>query len=100
MFGGSLHFQVLGRAHDLPSFVKLGKDDGHIEIELKGIKGKPNLVIKRILNARKKTNHFTINGVSATGNEINQRMQELNVQVTNLWSVTLSRTVVAALTAV
>lgn len=65
--------------------MKLGKNDGHIEIELKGPKGKPNLVVKRTLNARSKSNQFTINGSTVTGREVNQRMQELNVQVTNLW---------------
>lgn len=69
----------------MPAFVKLGADDGHIEIELKGKKGGPNLVINRTLSAHSKSSQFTINGKAATGKEINARMQELNVQVTNLW---------------
>ncbi|PSR78324.1 hypothetical protein PHLCEN_2v7446 [Hermanssonia centrifuga] len=77
---------VLGRASDLNAFVKLGMDDGHIEIELKGAKGKPNLVIRRTLSAHTKSNHFTLNGKAASGREINLRMQELNVQVSNLCS--------------
>ncbi|KAI0340832.1 P-loop containing nucleoside triphosphate hydrolase protein [Trametopsis cervina] len=77
---------VLGRQSEISSFVKLGKDDGHIEIELKGPKGKPNLIVKRTLNARAKNSHFTINGKSASGRDVNQRMEELNVQVTNLCS--------------
>ncbi len=77
----------MGRASDLNAFVKLGMDDGHIEIELKGAKGKHNLVIKRTLSAHSKSNHFTLNGKAASGREINLRMQELNVQVSNLWSV-------------
>ncbi|GJE87507.1 structural maintenance of chromosomes protein [Phanerochaete sordida] len=77
---------VLGRAAELNSFVKLGQKDGHIEIELKGAKGKPNLVIKRTLSAHSKVNSFTINGEPASGKEINSRMQELNVQVNNLCS--------------
>ncbi|KZT06482.1 P-loop containing nucleoside triphosphate hydrolase protein [Laetiporus sulphureus 93-53] len=75
---------VLGRASELNSFVKIGTDSGYIEIELKGPKGKPNLVIRRSLNARTKSSTFTLNGQSATGREINNRMAELNVQISNL----------------
>lgn len=65
--------------------MKIGTDAGFIEIELKGPKGKPNLVIMRTLNAKSKSSSFFINGQSATGKEINSRMAELNVQVSNLW---------------
>ena len=65
--------------------MKIGTEEGHIEIELKGPKGQPNLVIKRLLNARSKSNQFLINGKHAAGKEVNARMQELNVQVSNLW---------------
>ena len=44
----------MGRANELHSFVKIGADDGHIEIELKAPKGKPNLVIRRLLSAKNK----------------------------------------------
>ncbi|EGO27756.1 hypothetical protein SERLADRAFT_354935 [Serpula lacrymans var. lacrymans S7.9] len=77
---------VLGRASELNSFVKLGKDAGHIEIELKGPKGKPNLIICRQLSAKSRGSSFTLNGKSATGKEITNRMAELNVQVGNLCS--------------
>ena len=76
---------MLGRATDLNSFVKIGTDSGYIEIELKGPKGKPNLVIKRTLNAKSKSSSFFLNGQAASGKEINSRMAELNVQVSNLW---------------
>ena len=79
--------QVLGRAQDLKSFVKNDKEEGHIEIELKGAKGKSNLVIRRNLSANSKTAPFMLNGRSASGKDINQRMAELNVQVSNLWYV-------------
>ncbi|OSX59547.1 hypothetical protein POSPLADRAFT_1048859 [Postia placenta MAD-698-R-SB12] len=62
----------------------IGTDNGHIEIELKSPKGKPNLVIKRTLSAKSKSSNFTLNGQSATGREINARMAELGVQVSNL----------------
>ncbi|KZT02149.1 P-loop containing nucleoside triphosphate hydrolase protein [Laetiporus sulphureus 93-53] len=54
----------------------IGTDSGYIEIELKGPKGKANLVIRRSLNARTKSSTFTLNGQSATGREINNRMAD------------------------
>ncbi|THH29882.1 hypothetical protein EUX98_g4315 [Antrodiella citrinella] len=75
---------VLGRASELNAFVKLGTTDGHIEIELKGSKGKPNIIIKRFIAAGTKSSHFSINGQSASGREVNAKMAELNVQVSNL----------------
>ncbi|CCM05532.1 uncharacterized protein FIBRA_07758 [Fibroporia radiculosa] len=75
---------VLGRASDLNSFVKIGADSGFIEIELKGPKGKSNLVIRRTLTAKTKSSTFTLNGQSATGREIQTRMAQLNVQISNL----------------
>ncbi|KAG6844359.1 hypothetical protein H0H87_007540 [Tephrocybe sp. NHM501043] len=71
---------ILGRAADLNSFVKIGKEEGHIEIELKGRQGQPNLVIRRHLKATSKQSHFTLNGVGATGAEIKNKMADLNVQ--------------------
>ncbi|KAG6841292.1 hypothetical protein C0991_012462 [Blastosporella zonata] len=71
---------ILGRASELNSFVKIGKQEGHIEIELKGRKGKGNLVIRRKLSATSKQSSFTLNGVGASGKEINAKMAELNVQ--------------------
>ncbi|RDX55312.1 P-loop containing nucleoside triphosphate hydrolase protein [Lentinus brumalis] len=75
---------LLNRAQDLKSFVKNDKQDGHIEIELKGAKGKPNLIIRRLLSNNSKSAPFELNGKSASGKEINARMAELNVQVNNL----------------
>jgi chromosome segregation ATPase len=69
------------------AFVKQGKKEGYIEIELKGPKGKPNLIIRRNLRAEAKTTSFTLNGKSVSGQEIKNRMAELNVQVGNLWYV-------------
>ncbi|KAG7444355.1 uncharacterized protein BT62DRAFT_237991 [Guyanagaster necrorhizus] len=76
--------QILGRANEINSFVKQGKTSGHIEIELKGPKGKPNLVIRRNLTSTSKTSTFTLNGVSAIGREISSQMAALNVQIGNL----------------
>ncbi|KAI8989879.1 P-loop containing nucleoside triphosphate hydrolase protein [Trametes punicea] len=75
---------VLARAPDLSSYVKQDKETGYIEIELKGAKGKGNLVIRRTLQRSTKSAPFTLNGKSASGKEINTRMAELNVQISNL----------------
>ncbi|KAK7023765.1 structural maintenance of chromosomes protein 5 [Favolaschia claudopus] len=78
--------RILGRATELPSYVKIGADEGHIEIELKSPSNEPNLVIKRSLSATAKTSSFTLNGRGATGHEITERVARLNVQVGNLCS--------------
>ncbi len=67
--------------------MKNEKTEGYIEIELKGMKGKGNLVIRRNLQRGSKSAPFTLNGKSASGKEVSARMAELNVQVGNLWSV-------------
>ncbi|KII94777.1 hypothetical protein PLICRDRAFT_128007 [Plicaturopsis crispa FD-325 SS-3] len=78
--------KILGRATNISSFVKNDTNDGHIEMELKGPKGKPNLIIRRNLDSKTNSSSFTLNGQHASGGEISQRMAELNVQVGNLCS--------------
>ncbi|KAJ3504973.1 hypothetical protein NLJ89_g7660 [Agrocybe chaxingu] len=78
--------QILGRSNELNSYVKNGTSSGYIEIELKGPKGKPNLVIRRNISSASKSSSFSLNGHSATGAEIKTKMNELNVQVGNLCS--------------
>jgi chromosome segregation ATPase len=85
LFTSCASCKVLGRATHLKSFVKLGTTEGYIEIELKGPKGKPNLVIRRSLKAESDSSTFRLNGESVTGKEVTNRMAELNVQVGNLW---------------
>ncbi|KAF9458464.1 P-loop containing nucleoside triphosphate hydrolase protein [Collybia nuda] len=77
---------ILGRASDLNSFVKIGTNSGHIEIELKASKSKPNIVIRRTLSATSKSSTFTLNGNAASGKEVSSKIAELNVQVGNLCS--------------
>jgi structural maintenance of chromosomes protein 5 len=86
-----VHFQILGRASELNSFVKIGTDKGYIEIELKGPKGKGNLVVRRNLSSTSNSSTFSLNGSVATGQEIKQKMLELNIQVGNLWCEFWSR---------
>jgi structural maintenance of chromosomes protein 5 len=75
----------LGRSSELNAFVKHGHDKGYVEIELKGKIGMPNLVIRRSINSKNRGSQFTLNGTTVTGREINERIAELNVQVSNLW---------------
>ncbi|KAH7343207.1 P-loop containing nucleoside triphosphate hydrolase protein [Rhizoctonia solani] len=75
---------VLGRQSELQGFVKNGKKDGFVEIELKGPAGEPNLVIKRTLTSLNKSSKFFLNGESTGLREIRLKLAELNVQVTNL----------------
>ncbi|KAF5338055.1 hypothetical protein D9758_014238 [Tetrapyrgos nigripes] len=77
---------ILGRAQEIKSFVKMDAQDGHIEIELKGSKGKPNLVIRRYLKSTNNASTFTLNGKPITGADVTSKMAELNVQVGNLCS--------------
>ncbi|KAH8989237.1 P-loop containing nucleoside triphosphate hydrolase protein [Lactarius akahatsu] len=77
---------ILGRASELNSFVKIGAPDGYIEIELKGKIGKMNLIVRRNLSSSSKGSTYSLNGHSATGREVTQKMNELNVQVGNLCS--------------
>ncbi len=77
--------QILGRASELNSFVKIGSTDGYIEIKLKGKIGKKNLVVSRNLSSSSKGSTYSLNGQSPTGREVTQKMNELNVQVGNLW---------------
>jgi DNA repair exonuclease SbcCD ATPase subunit len=75
---------ILGRAAELNSFVKIGATDGYIEIELKGKTGKKNLV-RRNLSSTSKGSTYQLSGQAATGREVTQKMNDLNVQVGNLW---------------
>jgi chromosome segregation ATPase len=77
---------ILGRASELNSFVKIGATDGYIEIELKGKIGKKNLVVRRNLSSTSKGSTYHLSGQAATGREVTQKMNELNVQVGNLCS--------------
>ncbi|KAF8329916.1 hypothetical protein F5887DRAFT_1182074 [Amanita rubescens] len=77
---------ILGRASELNSFVKLGTESGYIEIELKAPKGKANYIIRRNLTSKSRGSTFTLNNQSVTAKEITAKVQELNVQVSNLCS--------------
>jgi chromosome segregation ATPase len=82
-----IYQKILGRAAELNSFVKIGATDGYIEIELKGKIGKKNFVVRRNLSSTSKGSTYNLSGQAATGREVTQKMNELNVQVGNLWYV-------------
>ncbi|KAL8291767.1 hypothetical protein RQP46_002025 [Phenoliferia psychrophenolica] len=76
--------KVLGRSVKLSDYVKTGTQECWIEIELKGLPGKPNAIIRRFLNKDNDQTRFHLNGASASAKEISTKMEELHVQVGNL----------------
>ena len=54
--------QVMGRAHDLKSYVKQGCIEAWTEVELKGRPGKANVIIWRRFNREDDKSEFRING--------------------------------------
>lgn len=75
--------KTLGRANDVHHFVKNTAEKGYVELELKGPKGRPNIIIRRNLTANSKSTTFTINDKSASGREVSEQVEKLNVQVGN-----------------
>lgn len=84
--GLNFHPSVLGRADQITSYVKKGHKEGYIEIELKGPLGERNLVVRRNISSQTKNTTFTLNGKSASGREVSERIARLNIQVSNLCS--------------
>ena len=82
--------QILGRSSEINAYVKHGADKGFVEIELKGKKGKPNLIIRRNISSKNRNSQFTLNGRPITLTEIKKHMAKLNVQVENLWYAVIS----------
>ncbi|KAG9104434.1 Structural maintenance of chromosomes protein 5, partial [Ceratobasidium sp. 392] len=80
--GGSPN--ILGRQSDMQGFVKNGKKNGFVEIELKGPAGESNLVIQRQLTTLNKGTKFLLNGETISNRDLKTKLEELNVQVTNL----------------
>ena len=74
---------VLGRAKDPREFIKLGTDEGSVEIELARVSpnGK-NLVIKRIMKPDN-SSVWKLNGKNASKSDVQTKIQQLNIQVDN-----------------
>lgn len=75
---------VLGRAKDVASYVKLGYEQGWVEIELQGRPGEPNVVVRRILFRTSNTSDWQLNGVAASAREIHAAVSPFNIEVGNL----------------
>jgi len=84
--------QILGRSDKIENYVKTHTNSGHIEIELKGKPGQKNIIVRRKLQTDSKFGSFTLNGKNASGKEVTTKMEELNVQIGNLWYASISRT--------
>lgn len=77
--------KIMGRAHDLKSYVKQGSEVAEIEIELKGRRGKRNSVINRVFSRADDKSTFTLNGRSSTRRDIKALVEGYGVQAGNLW---------------
>ncbi|WFD32277.1 Structural maintenance of chromosomes protein 5 [Malassezia sp. CBS 17886] len=75
---------VLGRAKDAASYVKLGKASGWVELELQGMPGGRNVVIRRTIFYESSTSDWTLNGAPATGKSVAQAIAPFHIQVGNL----------------
>ncbi|KXG54395.1 RecF/RecN/SMC [Penicillium griseofulvum] len=77
--------QHLGRAKDLGEFVKHGAREAMIEIELCGPpKTRANPIIQRIIKRDGNKSFFTLNGSSASKNDVLKLAQSFAIQVDNL----------------
>lgn len=66
----------------------MGKEEGFIELELKGLPGQCNLTIMRELNMNMvRQQMFTVNGEKASGAKVSEQVKGLGIQMDNLWCV-------------
>ncbi|KAJ4402804.1 Structural maintenance of chromosomes protein 5 [Neurospora sp. IMI 360204] len=75
---------VLGRATAYGEFVKHGKDEATIEVELQGEPGESNYVVGLLIIRENNSRDFTINRRKATHKEVHQLMSSLRIQIDNL----------------
>lgn len=81
--------KIMGRAHDLKSYVKQGSEVAEIEIELKGRRGKRNSIVHRTFSRADDKSTFTLNGRNCTRRDILKLVKDYGVQANNLWYVPL-----------
>lgn len=79
---------LLGRATEVTSFVKIGHENGYAEIELKGMPGERNPVVRRHLSRGKLSaaKTFYLNNKPVPAKEIAALMDHFHVQIDNLCS--------------
>lgn len=75
---------VLGRAKDVASFVKQGHETGFTEIELKGLIGEPNVVVRRIIQRKNNSSEYRLNGKKATSAEVKDAVGQFDIDIANL----------------
>ena len=78
---------MLGRADDVADFIRIGKSEAEVEVELFNAKDNSgNFVINRkwkIDDSKNKT-RWTLNGKVTTGKEVQGLVKQLNIQTDNL----------------
>ncbi|KAK0655965.1 SMC5-like protein [Cercophora newfieldiana] len=76
---------VLGRASAFGDFVKHGKDEAEIEVELQGrAQDRENFIVGLCITRENNSRRFTLNGLSATVKEVQKLMRSLRIQIDNL----------------
>lgn len=75
--------KLLGRATRVLDYIKQGKHDAYIEIELFSRQGQ-NTVIRRSFRRSQKTSDWKINGKSTGAEEVKQLIHSLNIQLDNM----------------
>ncbi|PWY98174.1 P-loop containing nucleoside triphosphate hydrolase protein [Testicularia cyperi] len=77
---------VLGRAKTVSSFVKAGKTDAWIEIQLQGWSNARNRTVRRTLSAENNKSDWFLDGRATTQKDVVQVVAEYNIDVANLCS--------------
>lgn len=76
---------VLGRANDVAAFVKQGKEECFIEIELQAKEqGKRNVIVNRRLKKQDNTSRWLLHGKSATAKDVKSAVDEFQIDIGNL----------------
>jgi len=73
---------LLGRAKEIKDFIKHGKMEGFVEIELYDPRGK-NPIIRRHLNIRDNSSTWLINGRTVQLKEVTKLVQDMRIQLDN-----------------
>ncbi|KAN0060807.1 Structural maintenance of chromosomes protein 5 [Thecaphora frezii] len=77
---------VLSRQKDLADFVKNDCQEGWIELELQGLPGQRNIVIRRTLVKTDNTSDWFLNGHKSSKREVTERVGEFEIDISNLCS--------------
>ncbi|KAH8919457.1 P-loop containing nucleoside triphosphate hydrolase protein [Atractiella rhizophila] len=75
---------LLGRATKISAFVKHGAEHGSITITMKNKAGMEPLIIRRTIHSANDGSQWSLNGKQTTLTAIQDQVEKLNVQVSNL----------------